>query len=120
MGGHNDTTRTCSVCRGQGVLRALHSKRECLICDNKYESVTLNNQKFFYTSSTSMCNLCQSVCVIDSMESVVVSCPHCLGTGVRTWIDKMIRPYNKSRLENELFRIIVRTDEGFREGYELD
>jgi hypothetical protein len=54
------------------------------------------------------------------MESVVVSCPHCLGTGTRTWIDKIVRPYNKSRLENELFRIIVRTDEGFREGYELD
>jgi len=47
MGGHNDTTRTCSVCRGQGVLRALHSKRECLICDNKYESVTLNNRSSF-------------------------------------------------------------------------
>jgi len=49
------------------------------------------------------------------MESVIASCSYCLGTGIRTWIDKMVRPYKKSRLEDELYRIVVGSDEEFRE-----
>ena len=115
MDRQNFETRSCSVCRGQGAIRVLHSKKECLICNNKYHSVILNNQKFFYSSNVSMCNHCQLVYVIDSMESVIASCSYCLGTGIRTWIDKMVRPYKKSRLEDELYRIVVGSDEEFRE-----
>jgi len=48
-----------------------------------------------------------AVSVIEEMESVLVYCSNCSGTGVRTWVDKIIRPYKRSRFENELLRTVL-------------
>jgi hypothetical protein len=54
------------------------------------------------------------------METVIIKCPLCIGTGTRTWIDKMIRPYNKKRMEENIYRTVVESSDGFREKCDTD
>ena len=120
MGGHNDTNRPCSLCEGRGRVNVLHLQKKCLNCGNQYHKTNLDNTIYTYSSYTSKCHFCESICVIESMETVIIKCPLCIGTGTRTWIDKMIRPYNKKRMEENIYRTVVESSDGFREKCDTD
>ena len=107
MGGHDDKTRPCSVCRGKGAVNVLHMQKECLNCHNKYHAVRLDNQIVRYSHSIQKCYFCTSVCVVESMVSVIIDCPLCLGTGTRTWIDKIVRPYKNKNFERRLLEVVT-------------
>lgn len=106
MGRQSYSPSPCSVCSGEGQVSVLHTKKQCLFCNDEYHAVRLDNQHYFYSATFSNCPFCKSVCVIESMETIIVTCPLCLGRGTRTWVDKMIRPYNKSRMERDLIRLV--------------
>ena len=109
MGRQNTSSRKCSVCGGKGVLNILHTKRRCLNCYNEYDGIRIDKDRVIYPLSVtrSKCHFCMAVSVIEEMESVLVYCSNCSGTGVRTWVDKIIRPYKRSRFENELLRTVL-------------
>jgi len=113
MGGYDDKTRPCSVCEGRGQVNVLHLQKRCLNCKNEYHTTTLNNQIYAYSSCVSQCEFCKTVFVIESMGTVRMTCPLCIGSGTRTWIDKMIRPYNKKRMEQDIYKTVVGTLNGF-------
>lgn len=120
MSGYDDKTRPCSVCTGKGQVTVLHLEKKCLNCGNQYHKINLDNTIYTYSSCTSKCPFCESICVIESMETVIIECPLCIGTGTRTWIDKMIRPYNKKRMENHIYETVVGPSDAFREKWDTE
>ncbi len=98
----------------------MHSSKICLFCNNKYHEVKLHNQLLPISSCVGKCSLCDATSTVESMETVYVICQLCQGKGSRSWVDLMIRPYNKIRMERNLYNIVVGTDEGFREKHDLD
>ena len=104
---HNKTIRRCSSCNGNGVVNVLHTLRECLNFRNSYHTVRVDNQIFKFHSSIGECEFCKTVCVLTSMETVCVDCPICLGTGSRTWVDKIMRPYKKENFEQRIRDMVI-------------
>lgn len=107
MDRRNKTTITCSVCNGQKYVNVLYLQKKCLFCNDEYHNVRLENTIYRYSYCITPCPFCKSVCVLESMETCTITCPLCMGTGTRTWIDKMVRPYKKKRFEEYIYNIVV-------------
>lgn len=96
------------MCEGTGAIKIFHTQKICLHCNEIINKASHWNHvvKRVY-SLGNVCKFCKTLSSTTSMKTVMMDCPLCQGTGSRTWIDIMMRPYKKANIERQILDMVT-------------